>query len=68
MILTNHQYTRSAWHNGYHSGLCYRISLEAWEAATTVAQTNGQAFDDNITAAIHAGEWLDKAIETYRGL
>jgi hypothetical protein len=67
MNLTSHQYQRAAWHNGIHSGLSFRISLEAWEAATRADSTNGRQFDNNVTAAIQASEWLDRVVMSYRG-
>lgn len=67
MTPTNEEYTVAAFCEAVKNDLQNRITWCAIEHASNGARINGQKFDNNISAAIQAGEWLDRAVESYRG-
>lgn len=66
MTPTEAEYRESAWCNPFSSGLLFCVAMEAWREATVGEHTDAQQFDSNITAAIHAGEWLDRVFADHK--
>lgn len=67
MTPTNEEYVIAAFLEAVTNDLDNRITWFAIATASADASLNGKQFDNNITAAIQAGEWLDRAVERYRG-
>lgn len=63
---TNEQYTVSAFCEAITNDLQNKVTWCAVQAATSGPRINGKQLDDNVQAAIHAAEWLDRAVERYR--
>lgn len=66
MTPTNEDYTIAAFCEAVTNDLDNRVTWYALQNARNGMHPNGKQFDDNVTAAIQAGEWLDRAVERYK--
>ena len=73
MTPTNDEYIIAAFCEAVTNDVDNRITWEALSSATGIElaegmhELRGVQFDANITAAIQAGDWLDRVVERYRG-
>lgn len=66
MTPTSADYTIAAFCEAVTNDLQNRVTWEAVKHAMQGAKINGPQFDANVSAAIQAGEWLDRAVERYK--
>jgi hypothetical protein len=67
---TNEDYTIAAFCEAVTNDLDNRVTWFALMSASSGIgghRVDGMKFDNNVTAAIRAGEWLDRAVMNHRG-
>lgn len=67
MTPTNEEYVIAAFCEAVTNDLDNQVTWFAVQKSSNGRTFNGRLFDSNITAAIQAGEWLDNAVQRYRG-
>ncbi|MGB1214850.1 MAG: hypothetical protein ACPG4X_15900 [Pikeienuella sp.] len=67
MTPTNEEYVIAGFCEAVTNDLDNRVTWYAVQHSADGTRFNGKMFDECVCAALQAGDWLDKAVETYRG-